>query len=158
MSFIALAFYRFVPIENPHIEVEKQIAFFSTKNCVGRIYIAEEGINGQMSGSVIDVEAYIQWLKQDTRFESISFKAHPTEEQIFPRMTVKYRRQLVALDQKVDISLTAEHVSPLKWREMIENGTIYCSMCETNTNGPSRHFPPGVHSTFRKFQGISRLC
>ena len=121
-QYVALAYYLFVELQDPHHEVEKHKKFFESKECTGRIYISEEGINGQMSGSLSDAEAYQQWIKQDPRFSNISFKFHPVSEQIFPRMTVKYRPQLVALDQKIDTKEGGEHVSPAKWKVMMESG------------------------------------
>ena len=33
---------------------------------------------------------------------------------------MKYRKQIVAMDATVDMSLTGEHVSPQKWKEMLQ--------------------------------------
>jgi UPF0176 protein len=119
---VALAYYLFVQLEQPDAEVEKHKLFFEKRDCTGRIYISEEGINGQMSTSFVDAEAYMAWIKEDLRFANIQFKLHAVAEHIFPRMTVKYRSQLVALDQKIDVKEGAQHVSPEKWREMLESG------------------------------------
>lgn len=121
-NYVALAYYLFVSLEDPHREVEKHKAFFEGRDCTARIYISEEGINGQMSASIDDAEAYMVWLRSDERFAAVQFKLDPVNQQIFPRLTVKYRKQLVALDQKLDVSKGAEHVSPEKWKEMLEEG------------------------------------
>jgi UPF0176 protein len=121
-SYVALAYYHFVPIVDPQLEVEKHKDFFESRDCAGRIYLSHEGINGQMSASLEEAENYIRWLRQDSRFEVIHFKFHSASEHIFPRMTVKYRRQLVALDLPADAAECGEHVSPKRWREMLEQG------------------------------------
>lgn len=121
MSYLALAYYRFTPLQDPHLEIQKHKKFFENKDVAGRIYISEEGINGQMSGSIQDTTVYQEWLRQDSRFADIEFKIHTYHENIFPRMTVKYRQQLAALDEKVDLADTGVHVSPEKWRHMLEN-------------------------------------
>lgn len=121
MKYLALAFYRFIPLENPDHEVEKQKDYFKNKDFTGRIYISEQGINGQMSGEESLANAYMSWLKEDPRFSDLHFNIHECEENIFPRMTVKYRKQLVALDQVVDArNETAPHLTPKEWREMLE--------------------------------------
>jgi UPF0176 protein len=154
MSYIALAYYLFVPLEDPLLEVRKHKEFFEKKECTGRIYISEEGINGQMSGTIADAEAYIIWLKADPRFEAVDFKMNPTQEQIFPRMTVKYRNQLVALDQKIDVADTAERVSPQKWREMLESGRYWVLDVRNRYEWEIGHFE-GAHlpplENFREF-------
>lgn len=120
--YYAIAYYRFVSIEDPLLEVKKHKEFFKSRDASGRIYISEEGINGQMSASIEDGEAYMAWLKEDPRFSTIFFKIHEVDKNIFARMTVKCRKQLVALDRPVDPEQGGEHVSPEKWKEMLESG------------------------------------
>lgn len=120
MTHWVLAYYRFTKIENPHEEVAQHKAFFEGKEITCRIYISEEGINGQLSGTIADVQKYIDWMHADPRFADLEFKIHSYHTQAYPRITVKYRPQIVALDAKVDIAMTGEHVSPEKWKEMLE--------------------------------------
>lgn len=118
MDYYALAYYLFTPIENPHQEVEKHKNFLKQRDVTGRIYISEEGINGQASGSVADAEALMAWLRVD--YPEMVFKIHPTKENIFPRMTVKYRKQLVAIDAPYDLSCRGQYLSPQAWKEKLE--------------------------------------
>ncbi len=115
-----LAYYLFTPIDDPHLEVARHLAFAQGRDIRCRVYLSEEGINGQMSASAQDSRAYQDWLRSDPRFNTISFKMHVHHEHVFPRATVKYRKQLVAIDEKVDIALTGEHVPPQKWKEMLQ--------------------------------------
>ncbi len=121
MDYTILAFYKFTSIENPHLEVKKHKKFFENRDVTCRIYISEEGINAQMSAATSDAKAYIEWMKEDPRFADIHFKCDLSSKNVFPRVTVKYREQLCALDQKVDMGKGGEHVSPEKWREMLES-------------------------------------
>ena len=115
-----LAFYYFAPIENPAREVKTHKAFFTDRQVTCRIYISEEGINGQMSATKEDAKSYIEWMLQRPEFSNIKFKIHPFHEQVFPRITVKYRKQLVAIDTQYDLSNHGEHVSPERWKTMLE--------------------------------------
>lgn len=120
MKYWVLAFYKFVPIERPEEEVAKHKAFFWGKDVTCRIYLGAQGINGQMSAVEEDAKSYIEWLHSDRRFKDVVFKIHYYHEQVFPRVTVKVRSQIVALDAVVDIEKTGEHVSSSEWRKMIE--------------------------------------
>jgi UPF0176 protein len=115
-----LAYYFFTPIEDPHSEVTRHLEFVKGKDIRCRVYISHEGINGQMSASSADSKAYQDWLLSDPRFKGLVFKIHSHPEHAFPRATIKYRKQLVAIDERVDMSLTGEHVSPERWKEMLE--------------------------------------
>lgn len=115
-----LAYYYFGKIENPHQEVQTHKTFFEGRDVTCRIYISEQGINGQMSAIKKDAEDYIEWMHQRPEFKDIKFKIHPYHENVFPRMTVKYRKQLVAIDTDVDLSMRGDHVSPKQWQQMLD--------------------------------------
>lgn len=119
-KYFVLAFYAFIPIENPDLEVAKHHAFFEGRDVRSRIYISRQGINGQMSAAPADAEAYMEWMKSDQRFKEIDFKVHTSDEQVFPKTTVKTREQLVGLDYPADPREGGEHVEPGKWKEMLE--------------------------------------
>ena len=59
MSYKVLAYYSLSPLANPHEEVLRHKEFFKTRDFKGRIYISEQGINGQASGLDEDADAYI---------------------------------------------------------------------------------------------------
>src|SRR3990167_3140411 len=120
-KYLVLAFYVLKKIESPHAEVTRFHQFFSDKDAKGRIYISEEGINAQLSILKSDSELFFDWFLSDERFKGTDIKIHHSSEQAFPRMTIKYREQLVALDQKVDLSLGGDHISPAEWKKMLES-------------------------------------
>ena len=119
-QYFVLAYYRFVDIEQPRQEVLRHKEFFQGRDVAGRIYLSERGINGQMSGARRDAEAYMQWMHAQAPFKDMVFKIHYHHENVFAKLTVKYRPQLVALDREVDMSQGGEHVSPEQWRKMLE--------------------------------------
>ena len=119
-TYFALAYYLFTPIEDPVLEVKRHQDFFSTRDCSSRIYFSHEGVNGQMSARADHAEEYMNWLREDPRFAEVEFKVHLCQENIFPKKTVKARKQLVALDAQVDLSQAGEHLSSERWKEMLE--------------------------------------
>lgn len=120
-THLVLAYYNFVTIDDPHEEVLKHKAFLEIRDVTSRIYISEEGINGQMSATQQAAKEYIDWMHSRTEFADTTFKLHEHHEHVFPRITIKYRKQLVALDTEVDLADTGEHVSPDQWSNMLQN-------------------------------------
>jgi UPF0176 protein len=120
MKYQVLAYYAIVPIDDPHQEVARHKEFFANRDFTGRIYISRQGINGQACGLAADADAYMAWMGADPRFQKMPFKVHGAEEHAFPKMTVKHRKQLVAIDCDVDFAKRGEHVSPEKWKGMLE--------------------------------------
>lgn len=119
--YLVLAYYHFGTIDNPHEEVIRHKNFFESRDVTCRIYLSEQGINGQMSAIRHDAIAYMDWMNSRPEFSQMLFKAHEHHEQAFPRATVKYRKQLVALDADVDLANRGEYLSPQQWKEMLEN-------------------------------------
>lgn len=123
--YYVIAFYHFCPIPDPQAEIAFQRNFFEGRDIASRIYISENGINGQMSASRADTDAYIHWMHSRNEFKDVHFKLHPAHEHAFPRRTVKYRRQLVAVDEVVNLDKRGCHLSPEKWQEMLETKKDY---------------------------------
>ena len=119
MEYFVVAYYIIQPIEDPEREIEEHHSFLESVDAKGRIYINAEGINAQMSISKEDLHSYLEHVR--TRFESVEFKIDPVERHVFAKLTVKYRDQLVAIDEKVDFTQSTNYLSPQEWSDMLEN-------------------------------------
>ncbi|MBS0625069.1 MAG: rhodanese-related sulfurtransferase [Verrucomicrobia bacterium] len=160
MKYRVIAYYCLKPLENPQEEIVRQKEFFQTRDMMGRIYISEQGINAQMSALDVHAEEYIAWMRSDPRFADIQFKLHEASEHAFPKATIKYRRQLVAIDCEVDLSKTGEHVPPKVWKKMIEERDENTIVIDVRNDYEWKigHFdgadlPP--FETFREFPGYA---
>lgn len=118
MEYWIIAAYHLTPIADPAAVVEDHKKFFSCRDVACRIYVSREGLNIQMSARADHGAEYQEWLKG--LFGEVVFKVHQGKEHVFPRVTVKVRKQLVALDWAVDLANRGEAVSSAEWREMLE--------------------------------------
>lgn len=116
--YLVLAYYYIAPIGDPHNEVARHKEFFEGRDVKSRIYISEQGINGQMSASYDHAIEYMEWMQG--RFSGLDFKIHGANEQAFPKTTVRYRKQLVAMDCEVDLTRRGQHLPPSNWKKMLE--------------------------------------
>jgi len=152
-----LAYYFITPIDDPALEVARHKEFFEGRDVSSRIYISGEGINGQMSASVEDGRAYMDWVRSDSRFADVEFKIQQWPVHPFPRVTVKVREQLVAMDCHVDFSKGADHVSAAEWRDMLESNRDYLKVDVRNDYewdvGHFEGFERPECQTFRDFPG-----
>lgn len=119
-SYWVIAYYYLSSLEDPEGEIARQKEFFKGRDLMGRIYISEQGINAQMSASAAHGKEYVEWMRSDPRFNEVSFKIHEAKEHAFPKATIKYRKQLVAIDCEIDLSQAGEKVSPAVWKKMLE--------------------------------------
>ncbi len=120
-QYYVLAFYHFVDILSPHDEVKNHKKFFEDRDITSRIYLSEQGINGQMSAAVKDAEEYMQWMLSRDLFHNVHFKIHTHPEHAFPKVVVKYRKDLVGFDRKIDLTKRGEYVSPKEWKDLLSN-------------------------------------
>ncbi len=90
----------------------------------GRILIAEEGLNGTVSGETNMTERYMNTLREDIRTNGIEFKVDPAQGHAFPRLSVKLREEVVTLglgeDDFSPETLTGEHLTPVEWRKLMK--------------------------------------
>jgi UPF0176 protein len=94
-NYLVLAYYLYTPIEDPVSESEKHLNFCKSLGLRGRIYLANEGINGTISGTRQACEQYMLHMKQDARFAAIEFKIDEHTEHAFTRMHVRPKAEIV---------------------------------------------------------------
>jgi len=119
-DYSIIAFYHFCPIPDPAGEVASHKQFFINRDVRARTYISTQGINGQMSASKADGEAYMEWLRSRPEFQGVEFKIDPYHEHVFPRLTIKVKKELVALGEELTFEQKASYLEPRQWGEMLE--------------------------------------
>jgi len=120
-NYFILAAYAFCEIEYPKQVVKQWHKYLEDKDAMGRVYISDDGINVQMSIHREEYPGFEAWIRSDDRFKDIDIKIHVDCEHAFPKLTVKYREQLAALDYKIDRSLNGQYLTPQEWKEKVAN-------------------------------------
>jgi UPF0176 protein len=112
-----LAYYAFQKIDNPHEFIQEHKKILESIHGKGRIYISEEGINSQCSVPTSAIQEYCDYVMRV--FPTADIKVHEHKTHPFAKLIVKYRRQLVAMDQSVDMSIQGVHVEAQEWERMV---------------------------------------
>jgi len=68
-----LLFYNYVKIADPTKEMHHQRELCEKLSLLGRIIIAEEGINGTVEGPKRNTDKYIKEMRKDIRFTDTHF-------------------------------------------------------------------------------------
>jgi UPF0176 protein len=117
-----LSFYRYVTIENPSGFRDDLFRKWSELNCFGRIYIASEGINAQMSVPEHNIEEFLQQLNSIPGLAEMPIKyAIVDDGKSFYKLTIKVRPKIVAdgLEYNTyDLSKVGKHLSALEFHEL----------------------------------------
>ena len=93
-----LLYYCYSKIDNTKSFLEEHKHFCNNYNFKGRIIIAEEGINGTISGSIEDCHEYIKFVKSYDKFSKIDFKIDSCHEHLFPKLSIKIKPYLIKLN------------------------------------------------------------
>ncbi len=94
--YTVLLFYKYIPIEDPEKVRDSQRLLCQKLGLKGRLIVAEEGLNVTLEGLTEKVEEYIAEISKDPRFQDIQFKKSPGNGQAFPKLSAKYRNEIVA--------------------------------------------------------------
>ncbi|MCB1097879.1 MAG: rhodanese-related sulfurtransferase [Verrucomicrobiae bacterium] len=146
-DFQVLLYYRYCTIADPEAFAAAHRELCTKLELRGRILIADEGLNGTVSGTVPATEAYMKVLKQDPLLEGIEFKIDPADDHVFPKLSIKVREEVVTLGleqaAEPDINpneLTARRLSPAEWKAAIEAGDAIVLDGRNNYESKLGHF------------------
>ena len=92
-----LLYYKYIPIENAEAYAAEHLAFCKSIGLKGRILIADEGINGTVSGDYETTQKYMDYVHANPLFSDLWFKIDEENEQAFKKMFVRYKKEIVHL-------------------------------------------------------------
>lgn len=152
-----ISFYRYVNIENPQQLRDDLFKKWDELNCFGRIYLANEGINAQMSVPEHNWEKFKEHLFSLPYFKDVPFKhAVDGNGKSFYKLIVKVRNKIVAdgiNDPGFDPSNTGKYMNAEQFNEAISHpDTIVIDMrnhYESEVGRFERAFCPDA-DTFRE--------
>lgn len=121
-----ISFYRYFMLDNPQELRDQLYTDWTTLNCFGRIYIAREGINAQMSIPEHNLDVFLQSLTKYPVCDQIPVKyAIEDNGKSFYKLSVKVRSKLVAdgLDyHSVDVTNVGNHLTAEEFHSLVETG------------------------------------
>lgn len=125
-SFLVAAFYRFVSLPDyPQLRESIQQRC-EELGLLGTILLAEEGINGTISGPESGIRRLFESLGADQRLLDLTYKESWATEQPFYRMKVRLKKEIVSLGIKgVDPNrMVGEYVAPEAWNALISQKDV----------------------------------
>jgi UPF0176 protein len=122
----SLLYYKYSNILDPVKFRNEQYNLCKKLGLKGRILIAEEGINGTVCGEDQTCDEYKHYVSSLNGFEDIEWKEDEVSEQIFPKLKVLVREEIVTLGLKnksedVKIENKADYIEPEELLQMYEN-------------------------------------
>jgi UPF0176 protein len=122
-----LLYYKYVPIYDYESFAREHLAFCESLGLKGRIIVAPEGINGTVSGTPEQTDAYIADMRADSRFEDMWFKVDEADAHSFKKMHVRAKAEIVTWRFDVEIDpneRTGEYLTPEEFRRAMEREDV----------------------------------
>lgn len=122
---LTLSFYAYAKIENPQQFRDDLFIAWNTLDALGRIYVAHEGINAQMSVPAENFEAFRDTLEVYDFMKGIRLNvAVEQDDHSFLKLTIKVRHKIVAdglNDDTFDVTNKGIHLKAQEFNQILDD-------------------------------------
>jgi UPF0176 protein len=95
-SYEILLFYKYTPVQDPQALAKEQEKLAKSLSLKGRFIVAHEGINVTLEGLKENTDKYVDYMRSQPHFADIHFKRSPGKGDLFPKLSVKVRPEIVS--------------------------------------------------------------
>ncbi|MCA9352908.1 rhodanese-related sulfurtransferase [Patescibacteria group bacterium] len=121
---IPVSLYRYVRIAHPENMRERLFHGWQHLGCLGRVYLANEGINAQMSVPEHNMNAFRDFMDSFDEFNGVPFKIGIEGGKAFSTLHIKIKKQIVADGLSIDdynIENVGKHLSAREFNDAMES-------------------------------------
>lgn len=126
MKYVIAALYKFVKLEDYKKIRKPLLNLMKELDIKGTLLLAEEGINGTISGTRSSINELLTWLTSDPRFKNLSHKESFSEKHAFYRTKVKLKKEIVTMGiGSIDpVTQAGTYVKPENWNDLINDPDV----------------------------------
>ncbi|RUS47156.1 rhodanese-related sulfurtransferase [Cohnella sp. AR92] len=154
-EYRVLLFYKYVKLPDAEAFANEHRAYCHALGVKGRILVAEEGINGTVSGTFEQTEQYMNDLKANPLFSDIWFKIDDAEGHAFKKMFVRLKPELVTLRYEKPLDPTVfsgNRLSPKEWLEYIQRDDVVILDGRNDYEWDLGHFRGAIRPSVESFK------
>jgi len=118
------SFYKYVTIIDPQILRDRIYEEFDNIDILGRVYIAEEGINAQISVPDKNRGLFLKLISNIKLLNGADIKTAINDGISFYKLVVKVKKEIVAYNipkNKFNMDVVGEHLNTKQFNEAMEN-------------------------------------
>lgn len=144
-----VSFYRYVKIADTTEFRERLLTKWSELGCMGRIYVASEGINAQMNVPTENWQQFDAWVQSQPELTGIPYKIAVEEgdKPSFFKLTIKIRSKIVADgldDSSFDVTNTGEYLTAAEMNAYVEDPEAVIFDMRNNYEAEVGHFEKAI--------------
>jgi len=128
---ITISFYKYTSLNNLEDLRDKLYKDWLSLKILGRIYIAYEGINAQISLPEYMIEKFKNYMNTFDNFKDIKYKIAVQEGLSFLKLTIKIKNEIVAYkipEDQYDMGLVGNHLNYKEFNKAIDDGAVIVDM------------------------------
>lgn len=145
---IVISFYKYYPIQNPQVFRDHLYIQWEKIGVLGRIYIAQEGINAQLSVPKANLEAFNQTLEDISFLAGIrrNYAVHSTHNAFFKlKMIVKDKIVADGIeDPTFDLSKGGKHLGAKEFNDLIAKDNVLLFDMRNHYESEVGHFEGAI--------------
>ena len=127
---ITLSFYKYFNLGNPTLFRDHLFIVWSNIDVLGRIYVAHEGINAQLSVPKENIDKFKKSISEITPLNEIRLNiALEHYSKSFLKLTIKIREKIVAdglNENTFDVTKIGEHLDAQRFNKMLDDKNTIC--------------------------------
>ena len=141
---ITLSFYKYNKILNPKLFRDYLFFHWNSMDILGRIYIAHEGINAQLSLPAFKFKKFRSFLDEITFLKGVRLNiAVEQNDESFLKLTIKIKDKIVADgldDSSFDVNQNGTHVNAKRFNELLAEEGTFCLDMRNHYESEIGHF------------------
>lgn len=122
---VTISFYKYINLTNLEDLRDQLYVKWRELNVLGRVYIADEGINAQLSVPENKLNFFIDEVKSHKKFKEIFIKQAIVEGDSFYKLIIKIKKEIVAYKvpkNQYDMDTVGKHLNFKEFNDAIDNG------------------------------------
>ncbi|HTN20373.1 MAG TPA: rhodanese-related sulfurtransferase [Pelobium sp.] len=161
-AYQTLLYYCYSHIQDAEQYATDHLKFCKSIGLTGRIIIADEGLNGTVSGTAEACKAYMDYVYADGRFNATEFKIDEVDEPSFIKMHCRYKSEIVYSGLKdpnyIDpTKQTGKHLEPKEFAEMKDRDDVVILDVRSNYEHSMGKFKNAVTLDIENFRDFPAM-
>lgn len=157
-AYQVLLYYKYVLIDEPVLFAQNHLAACKEIGLLGRILVSHEGINGTVSGTLEQTQAYMDMMKSDERFADMMWKIDAADGHAFKKMHVRAKKEVVHLglgEDDIDPNeITGQYLTPTEFYEKMQQDDTIVIDARNDYEFDLGHFRGAVRPDIKNFRDL----
>ena len=157
-AYQVLLYYKYVLIDDPVLFAQNHLAACKEIGLLGRILVSHEGINGTVSGTLEQTQAYMEMMKSDERFADMMWKIDAADKHAFKKMHVRAKNEVVHLglgEDDIDPNeITGQYLTPTEFYEKMQQDDTIVIDARNDYEFDLGHFRGAVRPDIKNFRDL----